>query len=87
MKLRRASQATSPLTVAMPLPRPNLLAEPFHRHLEAELIAGRDDVLETALVDRGEEPEGDRRSQVGWATKMPMVWASASTWRTPGMIG
>ena len=57
MKLIMASQATSPSTVATPWPRPNLLPEALHRDLEAKLVARRDDVLEAALVDRGEEPE------------------------------
>ena len=38
-------------------PRPKRAAELLHRDLEAERVAGRDDALEAALVDAGEQPD------------------------------
>ena len=57
MKLSRASQATSPSTLATPRPRPKRRPSLLHDDLQTERVAGLDEALEAALLDAGEQPD------------------------------
>src|ERR1035437_9645443 len=86
MKLSLASQATSPSTVATPWPRPNLLPR---RSIVTSRRSWSPGV--TMRLKRHSSMAAKRPSRSPkpgcWATKMPIVWARASIWSTPGMIG
>src|SRR5664279_1255534 len=86
MKLSLASQATSPSTVATPWPRPNLLPRRSIVTSRRSWSPGVTTCLKRHSSMAAKRPS--RSPKPGcWATKMPIVWAKASIWRTPGMIG
>src|ERR1019366_10486369 len=86
MKLSVAWQATWPSTVAVPRPRPKRLPS-------LSMVTSRRSVspgLTTRLKRHSSIPPNRpiRSPKPGClATKMAIVWASASTWSTPGMTG
>ena len=61
-------------------------AELLHRDLEPERVARDDDPLEADLVDPREQPDPVAEARLGGHVAA-IVWASASTWMTPGMTG
>src|SRR5665811_468366 len=85
-KLSVASQQTSPSTLATPLPRPK-------RRPSLSMVTSRRRTspgLTTRLKRHSSTPaKSPIRSPKPscFATRTAIVWASASTWRTPGMTG